>query len=230
MLTFESPFYEIAGIVIFRDHAVPTLFHYLAGPPRLARDEQGRPHMLLLKYRHALDSMGGADTVAREQLGGGFLLLEVECGLARDPRRDDDVRNEIVQKLASTTSVDSGKISLVPVLYTEGKVNVLALDAQQPAEGTPAGDAEAHKRFVRGIQGTSTPSLLDDQRAIFSISLTPDAVTLIEEAYRSELSPIGVMYELEFAGLRPALAVKAHVEKKKVYEFFKAGLHLGVHS
>ena len=31
MLSLETPYYEIEGIVVFRDHALPTLFHYLAG-------------------------------------------------------------------------------------------------------------------------------------------------------------------------------------------------------
>jgi hypothetical protein len=36
------------------------------------------------------------------------------------------------------------------------------------------------------------------------------------------------MYELEFMGLRPALAVKAHVDMKRVYEQFKLGVNFGV--
>ena len=38
------------------------------------------------------------------------------------------------------------------------------------------------------------------------------------------------MYELDFAGLRPALAVRAKVDQHKVYEQFKLGLTLGIHS
>ncbi len=224
MLTFESPFYEFKGVVIFRDHAIATLFHYLAGPPRLTRGDDRRPNLLLLKYRNALDSMASTTPLVREQLGGGFLLFGVDCGLP------DGVKDEIIRELQSRVPPDAGPVSLVPVLYTKGTVNVVALDAQRPAAGAPTGDADTHSKFVRGILGTATPSLLQDQRAIFSLSLTPDGVALLEDAYQSELSPIGVMYELEFSGLRPAIAIKATVDKKRVYEQLKLGLHIGVRS
>ena len=92
----------------------------------------------------------------------------------------------------------------------------------------PSGNGTTQSKFVHGVVGSATPSLLQDQRAIFSLSLTPDAATLIEDAYEVDLSPIGVMYELEFSGLRPALSVHATVNRKRCYEFFKAGLHIGM--
>lgn len=223
MLTFESPFYEFAGVVVFRDHASPTTFHYLAPAPKLRRDSNGKPHLLLLKYRRALDAVS-ASPVAREALGGGFLMFGVDCALS------EDARGTILRELSSRVPPGSGAINLVPALYTKGTVNIVALDYQKAVEGEPSGDPEAHRRFVRGVQGTATPSLLHHQEAIFSLALSSEAATLLEEAYRSELSPIGVMYELEFMGLRPALSVVAHIEMNKVYEAFKVGLQLGVHS
>jgi len=225
MLTFESPFYEIQDVIVFRDHAVPTMFYYLAGPPHLTRAD-GKPNFLLLKYRNALDAMGGANPLTRQQLGGGFLVFGVDCGLT------EGVKSAITSELSSKVPPGSGPISLAPVLYTKGKVNVIALDAQMSAATPPdaGADPTAHSNFVRGILGTATPSLLQDQRAIFSLALSTDAVTLLENAYDSEMSPIGVMYELEFSGLRPALAVKATVDKQRVYEQLKMGLHFGVHT
>ena len=221
MLTFESPFYEIEGVVVFRDHASLTTYHYLAGPPRLSRSPDGKPNLLLLKYRNALDAMGDASTRTREQLGGAFLLFGVDCGVSQE------TKNAIASQLQSRLPPDAGPVNLVPVLYTQGKVSVVALDKQQ-AVVVEAEESAEQSKFVRGILGTATPSLLQDQRAIFSLSLTPDAATLIEEAYQAELSPIGVMYELNFAGLRPALAVRARVDQHKVYQQFKLGLTLGV--
>ena len=85
----------------------------------------------------------------------------------------------------------------------------------------------ANRQFVRGIIGSATPSLLQDLQASFSLSLTPDAAVLLEAAYTDDLSPIGVMYELQFTGLRPALSVKAHGEKKKIYDHLQMAFHAG---
>src|SRR5262245_43943596 len=131
MLTFESPFYEIEGIVVFRDHASLTTFHYLAGPPRLSRSPDGKPNLLLLKYRTALDAMGSASARAREQLGGAFLLFGVDCGVPQE------TKNAIASQLQSRVPPDTGPVNLVPVLYTKGKVSVVALDKQKPVAGAP---------------------------------------------------------------------------------------------
>jgi hypothetical protein len=221
MLTFESPFYEIEDIIIFRDHASPTTFHYLAGPPRLTRTN-GKPNLLLLKYKHALDSITSGPGATRDQLGGGFLMFGVDCGI------DQTVKDSITSKLQSRVPPGAGNVTLVPVLYTKGKVSVVALNKQKAAAGSAEEENKDDGKFVRGILGTATPSLLQDERAIFSISLDPDATVLIEEAYQSDMSPVGVMYELEFSGLRPALSVIAHVDMKRAYESLKMGLHLGV--
>ena len=180
--------------------------------------------MLLLKYKNAIDSMTTGAAPTRDQLGGAFLMFGVDCGLS------ESTKSSIENKLQAFLPPDGGKISLVPVLFTKGKVSVIALD-QQSATATAADAQNTQKsQFIRGILGSATPSLLQEQRAIFSISLTPDAATLIEQAYDSDLSPIGVMYELEFAGLRPALSVKAEVDMKRVYESLKLGLHVGYRS
>jgi hypothetical protein len=225
MLTFESPFYEIEGVVVFRDHASPTTFHYLAGPPRLTRGPDNRPHLLMLKYRHALEA---TDTTPRlrEQLGGAFLMFGVDCGIPEDTKRS--IERRLLRSLPADLEAD--QVTLVPVLYTAGRVDVIALDKQTAVETAAEAAQAASGKFVRGILGTSTPSLLQDQRAIFSIALTPDAATLLEEAYESELSPIGVMYSLTFSGLRPAISVKAWVDQKRVYEQLKLGVHIGVGS
>lgn len=222
MLTFESPFYEIEDVIVFRDHASPTTFHYLAGPPHLTVTGDGKPTFLLLKYKNAIDNMSAGAAPTRDQLGGAFLMFGVDCGLPQS------TKDAITSKLQSLAPQAGGPISLVPVLYTKGKVSVVALDEQKAVVTAQDEAKKSASKFVRGILGSATPSLLQDLRAIFSVSLTPDAATLIENAYESDLSPIGVMYEVEFAGLRPALAVKATVDMSRVYESLKMGLHASV--
>ena len=141
-------------------------------------------------------------------------MIGVDCSVA------EDVINSIKSELASLAA-GGADISLDPVLYTRGTAKVVVLDYQPPPTPTtttgtttataPTTAAGTPSRFVRGVVGSATPSLLQGQRAIFSISLDPDAATLIEAAYDADLSPIGVMYELEFSGLRPALSLRATV-------------------
>jgi hypothetical protein len=220
MLTFEAPFYQIGDVLVFRDHAVKTQFYYLAGLPKLSVDANKKPQFALLKYRNALDA-GGAAIKNRDALGGAFLMLGVDCGVDRD---------SIKGELASQASVD-GDITLTPVLYTNGTAQIVVLDYQAPSSTPPApGTPPPVSHFVKAVIGTTTPSLLDDQRAIFSISLDTDAATLIETAYENDMSPIGVIYHLEFSGLRPAISVQAEVDYKRVYDQLKIDFQFGVHT
>ena len=129
MLTFESPFYEIEGVVVFRDHASLTTFHYLAGPPRLSRSPDGKPNLLLLKYRNALDAMGTPRRGRASNWEAHFCcsVWIVEC--LRKPRMRS--RASCSRELPP----DAGPVNLVPVLYTKGKVSVVALDKQKASGG-----------------------------------------------------------------------------------------------
>src|SRR5690348_5918450 len=113
MLTFESPFYEIEDVIVFRDHVSPTMFYYLAGPPRLTVSN-GTPNLLLLKYKNAIDAMSAGAALTRQQLGGAFLLFGVDCGLS------DSTKNSIKSKLREFVPDGGGEVSLAPVLYTKG--------------------------------------------------------------------------------------------------------------
>lgn len=233
MLTFEPPYYQIKDVLVFRDYRLKKHFWYLAGLPKLSVDTHNKPQFSMLIYRDALDA-GGPAVKNRDALGGAFLMLGVDCGVDVDTLKSE---------VASLAEVD-GDITLAPVPYTSGTAQIVVLDYQPtPPASTPSslpgatpavgGVAVAApppvSHFVKAVVGSTTPNLLVDQRAIFSISLDADAAELIEKAYENDMSPIGVIYRLEFAGLRPAISVSAEVDYKKVYDQLKIGFQLGVH-
>src|SRR2546430_14666778 len=118
MLPSDPPFYEFEDVFFFRDPASPSTFHYLAGPPRLTRSPDGNPNLLLLKYKNAIEAMTTGAAPTRDQLGGAFLMFGVDCGIS------DSTKTSIKSKLEEFAPKDAGPISLVPVLYTKGKVSV----------------------------------------------------------------------------------------------------------
>ena len=157
MLTFESPFYEIEDVIVFRDHASPTTFHYLAGPPHLTVDDAGKPTFLMLKYKNAIDTMSTGAGPTRDQLGGAFVMLGVDCGLSQA------TKDTITSKLQDMAPKGAGAISLVPVLYTKGKVSVIALDQQ------PKLSPEVHPGIEPGpppYHGGVRPQHLQTERVI----------------------------------------------------------------
>jgi len=104
----------------------------------------------------------------------------------------------------------------VQVPWTGGKA-VLAAAIQEGDE------------FVEQMIGEVTPDLAATNRAMFSVKLTEDGARMIDALLRMDgPSPLGVRYELEYAGLRPALDVHVQADYSRIYKELSWGFQLGV--
>jgi hypothetical protein len=213
MLLLGSKSMTIDGITVFFDHADPSQFWYLPGPVRIARRrEDDRASFTFIKYKPAAVA-GGAK-------GGGFVTFEVNLKL------DTEQERRILSKLRS---VSRGKPKLALVPFDEGTVQCIALNIQG-AGGTAATAAtEGTFNAVEKILGASVPSLHGDNSAAFSLTLSQEGATILEEAFKKGTSPIGVIYDLKFTGMRPALSVKITADFKRVYDQFSASLNAQVY-
>ncbi len=203
----------IDGITVFFDHADPSQFWYLPGPVRLARrTEDRRAAFTFIKYKPAAVA-GGAK-------GGGFVMFEVNL------RIDPEQERRILSKLSS---VSRGRPKLAVVPFDEGTVQCIALNLQG-AGGTAATGATAGTfNAVEKILGASVPSLHGDNSAAFSLTLSQEGATILEEAFEKGTTPIGVIYDLKFTGMRPALEVKITADFKRIYDHFSANLNAQVY-
>jgi hypothetical protein len=208
---------EVSGLIVFRDHIAPRTFHYLPGAPRVVTDAASggaaRPGLQLLRYRGARD--------------GGLLALDVD--LAVPDATLAAARAALAAKIGGDAPVD-----LVPVLFTEGTVRLTALGVDEappipsPADSTaPSGTAPAPAPGTAGpvlverIVGTAVPSLLGHGRAIFSLELDREGTSLLDAAIRSAGTPLAVVYDLAYAGLRPARGLIARVRYQMAYDYLR---------
>jgi hypothetical protein len=198
----------IEGITVFPDHADPGQFWYLPGPISLARRrEDRRAALTFIKYKPAAVA-GGAK-------GGGFLTFEVNL------RIDPELERRI---LARVSAIAKGRPRLAVVPFDEGTVQCVALNLQGGGgtAATPAGPGTFNA--VERILGASVPSLHGDNSASFSLTLSQEGATIVEQAFREGTTPVGVIYDLKFTGMRPALDVKITADFKRIYTHFSAGL------
>lgn len=201
MLYLDSQVGPINGLTIFRDHAQDDLFYYINDRPRLAVNN-GVPEMIFLKYKRDITDNPNLAAEDKERLGGGFLAFTVDLGV------DDEVLQDAKRKI--------GAANLVPVLFQKGTVRLsitkdVAAQPDAPAGSTPGAT------FFEAVLGASKPSLVGDNRATFGVVLDHEGATLIEAALKAGMSPIGVIYDLEYLGLRPAFQVNIHADYKRVY-------------
>jgi len=206
VLYLDAPIGPINGLMFFRDHADDSLFYYANDRPRLARND-GLPEFVFLKYKRDITDNPSMSAEDKERLGGGFLAFTVDLSV------DEDALKAARGRLAAFAS---GTPKLSPVQYRKGTVRLsITKDVADQADA-PAGTAPG-TRFFEQVYGATKPSLIGDNRATFGVVLDHEGATLMEAALRSGISPIGVIYDLEYLGLRPAFDVKIHADYKRIY-------------
>ena len=208
MLLLGSKSMTIEGITVFLDHADPSQFWYLPGPVNLARKgADRRAAFTLIEYRPAAVA-GGAK-------GGGFLSFEVNLHL--DPALEGKI-------LSKVSSMSKGVPKLAAVPFDEGKVQCIALNLQGSGgtNASPAGPGTFNA--VETILGASVPSLFGDNSAAFSMTLSQEGAIIARKAFEEGTTPIGVIYDLKFTGIRPALDVKITADLQRIYTQFSASL------
>lgn len=222
MLSFETPHIEADGVILFPDHEDRLLWYYTAGMPQVAVAD-GRPMYDLWVYTEALVHDFLAGTNIPQEMGGGFLTLGVNCA-----RSDGELRGARKAVADALDIDDEDIIKLSPIPYSEGKVSIIALDAVTLGGGTPdpaGADPNAGRpRFVTSVVGAGTPALLGDLQAIFSLSLTDRGAAFMAGMFEGGGMPVGVVYELTFQGLSPAVNVTVTADMEKLKRHFGAGL------
>ncbi len=197
MLYLNPPFYIIEGVSVFPDHANPLQYYYLPLMPKLTMlqgtDGKPIPQIQLIKYR------GDAGN-------GGFLNFDVNVGVEEPTLQK--IRRELRQKMNL-----AAEPWLAPVPLVDGSVRLLLLGKQT---GDTAPTPGITPQFVLKIDQAAKPSLYGANQAAFSVALDQYGVTVMEQALQGEMSPIGVVYSLDYWALRPAYSVRLTVDWERV--------------
>lgn len=197
----------VDGVTVYPDHADPNQFWYLPGPVSLAQRADGRPCFTFIKFKPAAVA-GGAK-------GGGFVMFTTSLRLP--PKTEQKI-------LSKVGALAHGEPKLALAQFDQGSVKCVALNLEGAA-GTTAGAAPAGAfNAVEKILGATIPSMQGDEEAAFSLVLSQEGAIILEQAYKQGTAPIGVVYELKFTGLRPALKVKITADFKRVYNGLSASL------
>lgn len=207
MLFLEAPYYFINGVSVFRDHEDPLQYYYLPAQPRLrtnidAATGKPVPRIQLIKYR------------SLKAGSGGFLTFDVHVGLLE--AEIDAVASEI-RRMARLPSTPR----LAPIQPLDGNVRLLLFGQDSAATPPPRAPGApppppATPRFILKAQHFAKPALFGDNGAAFSVELDEQGTAIMEAAMKGEMTPLVVVYSLDFAGLRPAFSVRLHIDWDRV--------------
>ncbi|KAM3096345.1 hypothetical protein ACKFKG_11160 [Phormidesmis sp. 146-35] len=208
MLYLNPPFHIIEGVSLFSDHADPLQYYYLPMMPKLTTiadsvTGQKIPQIQLIKYR------GKAGN-------GGFLNFDVNIGV------EEATLEKIRGKLRQIAGLNQAP-RLAPVPLVDGTVRLLLFGKQT---GDTAAPNSTTPQFVLKIDQAAKPSLYGDNQAAFSVALDQYGVTVMEKALQGEMSPIGIVYSLDYLALRPAYSVRLKVDWDRVQKHLDE--HFGI--
>ena len=205
MLLFSSASITVGGCTVFPDHADVNQFWYLPGPVDFApMPNSEEPQFTLIEYAPDVASTGVQ--------GVGFLNLTTAL------RLKDETRRDIMGQLRSSfPTADNPR--LAPVPFDDGSVRIVALDLQGGG-GTKNTASPGSFEAVETILGAVSPELFGDNNALFSLTLTEAGASIMKAAFEGGMAPVGVIYDLKFTGVRPALDVKITADLKRVYDSF----------
>lgn len=202
MLYLNPPYFMIDGVTLMPDHEDPLQFYFMPMSPHLSVMTEGAlkiPKILVIKFT-------GRPTPTSEVISGGF--LDFDCDLGIGPERLE----AIADKLRGEAGLNDAP-RLAPVPLISGSVRMMLFGKESPKEesGLPGRREEElpGPKFVQKIVHAASPSLYGDNQAAFSVRLDQEGATILDQVLRDEMLPIGVVYSLEYVGLRPAY--KVHV-------------------
>jgi hypothetical protein len=211
MLYLNPPYYLIDGVSLLPDHADPLQFYFLPWEPHLSvMSEQGKqiPKLQVIKFT-------GRPTPTSDVVSGGF--LDFDCNLGITPDK--------LAAVAETLRGEAGlpglpKLAPVPLIGGTVRMMLFGKESPKPETGLPgrrdAEDALPGPAFVQKITHSASPSLYGDNQAAFSVRLDQEGVTILDQAIRDEILPIGVVYSLQYVGLRPAYNVRVTADWDRV--------------
>jgi hypothetical protein len=209
MLYLNPPYYYIDGVSLMPDHEDPLQWYFMPLYPRFSTNPVTNDLQLsFLKYRG-------------EAGDGGFLNFDVNTGI------DKTVLDTVAGKLRGAAGLDDiPRLSPIPLI--DGTVRLILLDQQtpvappagggHPVPGPPDGD-NPPLRFVENILQATKPALYNDNQAVFSVQLSANGVTVLDEALHGAMTPMAIIFDLDYVALRPAFQVKLNIDWDRVYHF-----------
>lgn len=197
MLYLNPPFHVINGVSLLRDHKDILQYYFMPAAPRLTVlqdpvSKQRIPQFQLIQYRG-------------ETASGGFLNFDVNLGV--EPEILNEVRSEL-QRLEKLRQLP--KLAPLPLIGGTVKLMLLGQESGQPPAPVTT------PRFVVRINQAANPALYGDNQAAFSVELDQAGVTILEKALQGEMSPVGIVYSLDYLALRPAYSVRLQIDWDRV--------------
>ncbi|MBA3252447.1 MAG: hypothetical protein H0T66_19570, partial [Geodermatophilaceae bacterium] len=220
----------IEGLTVYQDDSVPTTHYVLPEQPRFRLDDKGEPIFTFLKYKKPRPKPDGKN-------GGGFLVFDVEFTL--DDTKREKILDELKRQATSSTfrgELDGRERALqqmaaarpgdraVPIPEIPAGRRLRAEDVRlgqlQWAKGTcQLNLSTISGDFVEKVFSPNSPSLFGNNITPFTVELTAEGATLLEQALQGQGGFVQVVYQMSAWVKLPPVNGTAWFHAEQFYDY-----------
>lgn len=209
MLDLAKPLGIHNDLVFYGDHELPDVVYYFPDEVKLARStgESNDIYELLFQTFHeGIVNEGGIEDLRKT--AGSILQIGVQCKV-------DESRIEKAVESLKSIHVLPENLRVATPHWKDGSVNLIVLDASTTDASTLGEDS-----FVRSVVGSHKPSLMSsDLKSIFNVRFDRRGTALVSSALDGEGGSVaGVLYDLKYTAIRPAVDLKIWADLGRCYE------------
>jgi len=205
--SFKVP--GLDSVVIYRDDENAHQFYMVPTRPSIARDEDGDPLFTFILYARDVDRLAPEE----REIERGYLSLSTKVAVSR--QEEDKIRQHLRNMLNGELQrgfrfllnpvLRAEPILSYPPVWTDGTLEFATFDSD----------------MVRFSTGTKEPSLVGENIATFSQSLSQDGAELFRQSIEKGIVPSIVLYKLHFLARIPAVSIRIHGNRRQFYEELK---------
>lgn len=216
MLDLEKNYGLHEGLQFFGDHESDNIVYYLPDEVNLSKksceDDTYDFFFQIFKEKKIFDDNSNIET----EKAGSILQMDVTCDVGADRLA------EAIKSVRSTFDLPEDVIACTP-LWKDGTCHLITLDKSSEQD-------DSTDSFVDSIITTERPMLAGDIRSVFSVRYDKKGTQLIYDAISNGKGSIGgVMYNLQFEALRPALDLKLTANLKHCQDILDHQLEADMH-
>lgn len=211
MLDLSKPLGVHENIIFYGDHQQNDVVYYLPNEvglaPIISDNNSGKKFDFFLEiFKEGIAIKGGLKEL--EDSSGAIMSLGVQCIASKE--RLDLVRDILIDKHDLPEN-----FVFSPPEWKNGSIDLIVLDATTQDDATIGEDS-----FVESIIGSKKPSLTSsDLKAIFNVRLDRKGASLVAATLQGDRSSVaGVLYDLKFKALQPALDLKIEANLDRCHD------------
>lgn len=198
---------QIGDVTVYEDDEVAHRFYLVPSTPRIRRDAEGRPILLLSMMRFS--EQGRSDNPDLPN-GAGYMNFDVELTVTDAER---EAVREVLQQRVNDERRGRGPapaVELAPPTLTDGTVRMYSTQ---------------HEAMVEGQLAEVDASTVAGSAAVFNMSLSAEGANFMYGLFVNEggegnidLSPLQIVYDLKMRAKLPPVGITVTSETTRVQE------------